>query len=72
MVFSEAEMLLESPHMTPLPTPRMSSPVTVCSLAQEPDQAMSAPCWTNMRTQVLKRTGIENPNVLIGLNIEYD
>jgi hypothetical protein len=44
MVFSKAEMLLKSPPVTPSPTPRMSSPATVGSLAPEPDQAgVSAP-----------------------------
>jgi hypothetical protein len=38
MVFSKAEIYLKSPTLTPLPTPRMSLPATVCSLLQEPDQ----------------------------------
>jgi hypothetical protein len=37
MVFSKAEMLLNSLPVTPLPTTRMSLPATVGSLALEPD-----------------------------------
>jgi hypothetical protein len=43
MLFSKAETLLKSPPVTPPPTPRMSSPATVGSLALEPDQAVSVP-----------------------------